>query len=1340
MKTCTFCQRGASDDSKFCGQCGRRLIGPDTPSTGNSVTRSSGEHVSQTLGTSATGDTTFRPSKSEENKDEDLEHEILRPFDDLDAEHATTIASDESKEGEDEEEVLVPFPPLWENAATQPLGDVVAQPPLHIDQVPYEKVPNIPAQPPQPAQLYQVAPPPSVVSPSPVAAPPPHVSATTRRPPHYPRHHIRPTCLVIVALGVIATSVVGGLIFAFFPKPVPPGTPSAKLVGEPILGQKMILHGDKFMPGETVIVAIDNKPLALNQSSSFTTMSIAGLFFQHAAQAPLGGTKEIVLADGTFSVSIPVDPSWPIGSVHTVYVYKPDGTLVKNLSFVVMASPTASTGLKGCLGEAGPITLGPVSEGSNKPVSKTVALCTEGAGPVNWTAKWDQKWLQLPSSGGIPAPEQATVTMSGSANGLKPGNYKTTVLFTSKQSTTRVPLNVVLVVVKAGPTGTTNRHVDCVSASPPLVSFDDVAGNANLLSRNVTVNNCGDRGTWSASLSTRDGKSWLGMDVSQGTLDNGGAQDIAVTVSSAALTPGAYTGQIQLTIGSSSINVDVRFTVRSAQKSPPPCLNVSPQQGLTYIGTAGQTDLLSKPLVLVNCGTAGHWSISTVTDDGANWIHLGLNSHELNARDTQRVAVSVSSAQLTSGTYTGRLIVALGSFSVRVNVTFIVRDSCLKVTYPSFSFSSNGGQSPLQNVEILHNCGDTGTWYGAVSTDDGGNWLTLNRTSDQLAANRTESLTLTVSDAQLQEGIHTGRILFIMGRSRQIVQVTFTIAHLRSCFSVNTNALTFTTVQGRNPDEQDLLIWNCGNTLDVWTASVDVPWLHTNLSQGSLKSGDSPQFVHVTLSSADLPSGPYQGHITFSAGPIVRGVQINLMVQPRPACIIADRTSLAFTRMANTSTASSSLVHTPVEELSQSSGSRSANVLRLSTVSNGEPIGLSLSPLAYQLSNRRVSIAQVKVMNCGGAGTLSINTTTDDGAPWLSAALDHENLDVIRPTSVASISVSANLTVGTYTGTVQFVMKTDAGAEATASVEVILTVLPPPTSSNCQAIPSTLSFTSMWGQPSPSAQNVTLKDCSGNDDWEESDGSNGLFNLNVYDGILDNTGSQVISVSPGSAPNPGQYTYTLTFTTGAGQMVLVNATWNITAPPNPACIQASSSSLSFDQYDDSSVGIDFTNCGADTGSIAVTGSTSDGANWLVIQPGGDYPIDGSGSYPTGHGLTASVNVNRTNLAPGQYNGSVKATIATGQSSQSVTVNITLSVPTPVTQPTPVPTDTPPPTPTDTPTPSPTDTPTPTPTATSTDTPTPTPTATSTDTPTPTPTDTPTPSPTDTPTPTPTSTS
>ncbi|TMC81691.1 MAG: hypothetical protein E6J10_11410, partial [Chloroflexi bacterium] len=373
-----------------------------------------------------------------------------------------------------------------------------------------------------------------------------------------------------------------------------------------------------------------------------------------------------------------------------------------------------------------------------------------------------------------------------------------------------------LKVKKAPSAKTSPAKIECVSATPLSLYFTNLAKQNNTLLQRVTLNNCGDSGTWSASAFADSGKQWLGIDSSRGTLQSGGLQDIIIAASSANLQPGTYTGHVTFSIGSSNIEVQVTFTVRPPKA--PPCIYVN-TQSLIFIGYTGQSDPSSQQVTLVNCGVTGHWATSIVTDDGANWLSINPANGGLKGGGARQVSVVASSTELDKGAYTGHITFAMGSSIITVNVTLIVKPQCIEAGPQSLYFESIAGQDdPSAQSVTIANCGAAGEWFGSVSTYQGGNWLSINQSTGHLIEGTARSIAVKVSGAQMSRGTYTGQVLFAMGSKTVPVRVTFTVRDTNECISVNPDRLNFTNIQDRgDPDPQTVTIGNWCNTV-TWSS------------------------------------------------------------------------------------------------------------------------------------------------------------------------------------------------------------------------------------------------------------------------------------------------------------------------------------------------------------------------------------------------------------------------------------------------------------------------------------------------------------------------------------------
>src|SRR6266496_3916519 len=664
MHTCEFCKRMMPDKALYCGHYGSQ---PSLPGQ-------------QAASASYASD-----------DDEDLERELLASYDEEGA-TLTAVSSqhgtEEEEDDEDDDKVLFPFVPPWSQAAPanmplqagpvaiNPVPSALAPPPLaaNVPSTPPPVAANVPSTPlPQPASAAS-----SVLQPAPIASPVPqpvllnaaHTAPfspsgpTEVHPYHHHhhhqhgKHHSRPSCLYVVIGAFVCVSIIAAILMILWVnKPSNTISPIAQLVGLPRHGQIMMVEGGRFPANEVVTISIDG-PLSsvarghAGQNLSDSISMGAPQFSSSSASSP-GASQQLrqtVDSYGNFVESFVVNPLWPAGSTHTVYLYDQNGKLVTRLNFTVMTEST-QRGLLGCVNDIFPVVLGPVVEGSTQPVTKAVSLCRQGSGPVDWVANWDKnvKWLQVDSGGQIQKTQPGQLTLTGRATSLQPGSYTTTVVFSSKESQATVERDVILQVMSNasnvttlptptnGATQAQHSVISCLNAAPHTLSFNAVEQQNNTLYNNVAVSNCGDTGAWSASIQADGGRTWLGLSSASGTLPGGKIRELLVTASGSTLKPGTYTGHITFHLGISSSVLTVLFTVHPKQQTIS-CLNLD-KQSLVFNGVAGQGAPPPQYVTLTNCGSNGHLSVSQSTNDGANWLGSNVPQYDMKGGDKQQVEI-----------------------------------------------------------------------------------------------------------------------------------------------------------------------------------------------------------------------------------------------------------------------------------------------------------------------------------------------------------------------------------------------------------------------------------------------------------------------------------------------------------------------------------------------------------------------------------------------------------------------------------------------------------------------------------------------------------------------------
>src|SRR5207244_7238980 len=136
-----------------------------------------------------------------------------------------------------------------------------------------------------------------------------------------------------------------------------------------------------------------------------------------------------------------------------------------------------------------------------------------------------------------------------------------------------------------------------------LGATKQVQGNPG--SQVVTVGNCGQAGSWSATVSTTDGGNWLNINPATGNLAANATQNVLITVSSANLQIGTYSGLVTFKMGSSMATVSVYFNILHVKLKP--CLSVN-TPSLPFTAMQGQSDQVSQTVTLTDCGPSGSWS------------------------------------------------------------------------------------------------------------------------------------------------------------------------------------------------------------------------------------------------------------------------------------------------------------------------------------------------------------------------------------------------------------------------------------------------------------------------------------------------------------------------------------------------------------------------------------------------------------------------------------------------------------------------------------------------------------------------------------------------------------
>jgi N,N-dimethylformamidase beta subunit-like protein/uncharacterized protein DUF4082/concanavalin A-like lectin/glucanase superfamily protein/fibronectin type III domain protein/BACON domain-containing protein/Big-like domain-containing protein len=819
-----------------------------------------------------------------------------------------------------------------------------------------------------------------------------------------------------------------------------------------------------------------------------------------------------------------------------------------------------------------------------------------------------------------------------------------------------------------------------LAVSPASVSFNGTAGGSNPAAKTLDVSNSGGG---SLSWTVSESAPWLSASPGSGT----NAGTVTLTPSISGLAAGTYSTDVTVSAGAvagSPKVVPVTFTVAPPS---PPVLSTSPAS-LSFSATTGGSAPAAKTIAVSNTGGG---TLSWTASESVSWLAVSPGSGTGDAT----VTVTPSITGLAAGTYTTDVTVAAPGVSgspKTVAVTLTVTDppACATPTglvgawgFDEASGTTVSDTSPTANsgsvVGALRST--TGRFGGALSFDGVNDRVTV---PDVPALDLTTGMTLeawvsptAVNDwrtVMLKE--RAGNLVYSLygssdnGRPSAFVQTPLesdvrgtaalavnTWAHLASTYDgttlrlyVNGTQVASRAVSGSITASTGVLSIGGNGSWGEWFAGLidevrvynralsasevaadmttpvtcagppvlavspaglsfsgtqggAAPAAKTisvaNTGGGTLSwtasesaawlslapaSGTNAGTITVTPSLTGLSAGTYTADVTITAGASSKTVPVTLTVDPPPPVITVAPTNLSFTGTAN---------------------------------------GADPAAKTFDVSN-------------GGGGTL--NWTVSESASWMSASPG-------SGTNAGTVTVTPSITglaAGAYTADI-----TVAAPGATSrTVQVTLTLDPPPTPPVLSTSPASLAFSATQGGASPVSKSITVTNTGGGTlNWTASEDAAWL---SVSPGSGTGNGTVTVSATTGSL-TAGTYTadVTVSATGVSGSPKTIPVTFTVDPPPPPA-LAVSPTSVSFTATMGGSApaaqNVNVTN----TGSGTLDWTAADDAAWLTVTP--------SGSAPGTVTLTPSI----TGLAAGTYTATVTVT-APGATGSPKTVAVTLTV-------------------------------------------------------------------------------
>lgn len=394
--------------------------------------------------------------------------------------------------------------------------------------------------------------------------------------------------------------------------------------------------------------------------------------------------------------------------------------------------------------------------------------------------------------------------------------------------------------------------------NPTQLTFNTTTGTTPAPQNLVIISNTGSALNFSAS--TFSSGNWLSVTPTAGTTP----QTLLVSVNPGSMPSGSYAGFITITSGSSSSNVLVIMNVNSGTS---PGLTATPS-ALSFSFTTGSNIPLSQT---VNVGTSGTpnvtFTATPTANNGATWLSVNPAS----ATTPSAVSVSVSPANLATGTYFGAVAFNAPGTSgvvvpVQVNVT---PPSSISVSQQQLSFAYQlGTTAPTPQVlNITATSGATISFTANGSTANcGGNWLVVSPQSSATPS----AVSVQINTTSLTAGNCTGTVN-ITAPSATNPSLSIPVNLL-----VSTNPLllvpsaspTFNYQLGTAPPASQTVQVTSSSTPLAFTVSATPVSGGPNFLTVSPASGTTPQALTLTVNPtvlAGLAPSTYAETVTISS-------------------------------------------------------------------------------------------------------------------------------------------------------------------------------------------------------------------------------------------------------------------------------------------------------------------------------------------------------------------------------------------------------------------------------------------------------------------------------------------
>lgn len=298
-----------------------------------------------------------------------------------------------------------------------------------------------------------------------------------------------------------------------------------------------------------------------------------------------------------------------------------------------------------------------------------------GRGPIPFTATVaDAGPLQIevtPQASQTAVNATVSVHLKVLTSQLAPGSYRTLIHLSSPANSVDVPVSIF--VSEARPV---------LGLNFVGIRFDAREAGGGAQTRNANVLNNGAPGTtvrWTAEVLS--GNEWLELGANSGsaTQDTPSRLPLSISDNASTLPAGAYYALVKVSAPDSLNSPQFLVAVLNlATASSPPKPDPAPQ-GLFFTAVAGGPKPASQPIrVFTSSMEPVPFQAAVSTEDGGSWLEVnGANAitGQTSTDDVTTLAVTVNTAGLKPGVYTGDVNIAMAGYLRTTNITLVLQSS-----------------------------------------------------------------------------------------------------------------------------------------------------------------------------------------------------------------------------------------------------------------------------------------------------------------------------------------------------------------------------------------------------------------------------------------------------------------------------------------------------------------------------------------------------------------------------------------------------------------------------------------------------------------------------------------